>query len=333
VHYGTRVRIAHVLLLSALSVGAQSLRREVEDLCAALGRLGASASIVSAERLRHLTVTPRGSGTPAGLDLVVTDALSEFDLVHVHATRPLWGISTGGKVPTLTTLRCSLDTLDLRSSFHALARLPAVATTTSQPARAPMLDWRAIIPDGVSQDRIGFSPVAKDHLAFAGPISRLDRAIAIASEAGLPLKVASDGRDARLFRFIERHRATNRSVDIEIALSHDHWLPLVAQAQALLVCGPGSESLAPLVIESLAAGTPVLGFVDAEVASLIRPGRSGFVVESLSDALDVLDDVAVLDRRQCRIDFLSRFTSDTVAASYLSVYRGLTEHHAQIQVG
>jgi glycosyltransferase involved in cell wall biosynthesis len=188
-----------------------------------------------------------------------------------------------------------------------------------------MLDWHAVIPDGRSSSDVSFTPNPGKYLACAGPIRRIDRALSIAAEANLPLKLASNGANPRLLGLLEELCVACRHVDVEIVESHSEWLSYVENAQALLVTGPGVEALGPLVAESVAAGTPVLGFSDSEVAALLKPGHSGFIVDSTADALEVLRDLTVVDRHQCRFDFLRRFTAEAMAQAYLSVYTRLVE--------
>jgi glycosyltransferase involved in cell wall biosynthesis len=75
------------------------------------------------------------------------------------------------------------------------------------------------------------------------------------------------------------------------------------------------------MIEALACGTPVIAFRGGSVAEVIDDGVTGFVVESLDEAIAAAARVDTLDRRACRAAFEQRFTVARMAAQYIEVYQ------------
>jgi hypothetical protein len=74
------------------------------------------------------------------------------------------------------------------------------------------------------------------------------------------------------------------------------------------------------MIEALACGTPVIAWRRGSVPEVIDHGRTGFVVESIEEAVDAVDRVAHLSRWTCRRAFEERFDAVRMTREYLDVY-------------
>jgi glycosyltransferase involved in cell wall biosynthesis len=97
---------------------------------------------------------------------------------------------------------------------------------------------------------------------------------------------------------------------------------LVATAAAALFPIDWEEPGGTAVVESLALGTPVLGFRRGCLPELVEHGRTGLLVEpgdedALADAVDHLD---ALDPQHCRREAARRFTPARMADRYLRLY-------------
>jgi glycosyltransferase involved in cell wall biosynthesis len=80
------------------------------------------------------------------------------------------------------------------------------------------------------------------------------------------------------------------------------------------------------MIEAMSCGTPVIAFRGGSVAEIIDEGVTGFVVESIEEAVEALQRIPSLDRQACHQRFLERFTSRRMCEQYLTAYeRGIWE--------
>jgi hypothetical protein len=59
------------------------------------------------------------------------------------------------------------------------------------------------------------------------------------------------------------------------------------------------------------------------VDEVVADGVSGFIVESMDEAVEATRRVDALSRRACRRHFDAAFTAARMAADYLAVYEGL----------
>jgi len=74
------------------------------------------------------------------------------------------------------------------------------------------------------------------------------------------------------------------------------------------------------MIESMACGTPVVAFEGGSVREVIEDGVTGFVVQSVEEALAALPKALALDRGRCRAAFDARFTARRMAEQYVDLY-------------
>jgi glycosyltransferase involved in cell wall biosynthesis len=59
------------------------------------------------------------------------------------------------------------------------------------------------------------------------------------------------------------------------------------------------------------------------VPEVIDDGRTGFIVESVADAVKAVSRISELDRRTCRETFEERFDAAEMARQYVEVYSRL----------
>ena len=76
-------------------------------------------------------------------------------------------------------------------------------------------------------------------------------------------------------------------------------------------------------MEALACGTPVIATNRGAMPELIDHGVTGFLVESLEEAVDAIGRIGEIDRAACRAAVSARFTVDRMADRYLELYRSI----------
>jgi glycosyltransferase involved in cell wall biosynthesis len=79
------------------------------------------------------------------------------------------------------------------------------------------------------------------------------------------------------------------------------------------------------MIEAMACGTPVLAFRKGSVPEVIEDGLSGYLVDTEEEAVAVLPQTLLLDRRRVRRRFEERFSACRMAANYVAVYEKLLQ--------
>ena len=77
------------------------------------------------------------------------------------------------------------------------------------------------------------------------------------------------------------------------------------------------------VIEAMACGTPVIACNRGSMPELIDHGVTGFLVDSVDEAVAAIARIDEIDRAACRAAVMDRFTVDRMADAYLALYRSI----------
>lgn len=256
--------------------------------------------------------------------------LLDFDVLHFHIDHLHYPIVRSHPGRILTTLHGRLDLPDLRPFYSAFPELPLVSISESQRIPMPPVNWLGTVLHGLPRELLPYRKNATgDYLAFLGRISPEkgpDKAIEIAVKSGLPLKIAAKIDDAdRLYwtRVIEPMVAAHPNVEFVGEIDESRKADFLGNALALLfpICWP--EPFGLVMIEAMSCGTPVIAFDHGSVPEVIDNGISGFVVDTVDQAVAATRHAARLDRLAIRQQFEYRFTAERMARDYLASYRRL----------
>ena len=96
-------------------------------------------------------------------------------------------------------------------------------------------------------------------------------------------------------------------------------------ARATLFPIQWGEPFGLVLIESMACGTPVLAFREGSVPEIVEDGKTGFVVDSLSEMIDAVARIDSIDPRQCRKHVQNRFSITSMARKYSDLYQHILD--------
>jgi glycosyltransferase involved in cell wall biosynthesis len=261
----------------------------------------------------------------------------EFDMLHFHIDFLHAPLVHNFIHRTLTTHHGRLDLPDLAPFYAVFSELPLVSISDSQRVHLPRANWVGTVYHGLPRDLLPFRPnAAGGYLAFLGRISpekRPDWAIEIAVRAGMPLKIAAkvDRVDQVYWEenirpMVERHP----NVEYIGEISDREKPGFLGDAAALLFPIDWPEPFGLVMIEAMACGTPVIAFRRGSVPELLKNGTSGFIVDTVEQAVTAVSQVASLDRASVRAEFEARFTAERMANDYLKIYREQTAADAEL---
>jgi len=252
----------------------------------------------------------------------------EYDVLHFHTDFLHFPTFRHVAHKCVTTLHGRQDFPDFWPAYRAFPEMKLVSISDDQ--RRPIADANFIgtVHHGLPPGLIPAGDGTGDYLAFIGRISpekRPDRAIEIARRAGLKLKIAAKVDRADQAYYDERIKPLLDGPDVEfIGEIGDAQKPaFLGGARALLFPIDWPEPFGLVMIEAMAAGTPVIAWRNGSTPEVIEHGRSGFLVESITEAVAAVHDSADLPRAGVRAAFEQRFTAERMARDYLSLYRTL----------
>jgi glycosyltransferase involved in cell wall biosynthesis len=260
----------------------------------------------------------------------VRQRVDQFDVFHFHIDflhAPLVGDFADR---TLTTHHGRLDCPDLVPFYRAFPKLPLVSVSRDQRKYLPHANWVGTVHHGLPRDLLPFQPSADGgYLAFLGRISPEkgpNRAIEIAARSGMALKIAAkvDRVDQAYWEEIIRPMVqVHSNVEFVGEIGERDKAQFLGEAAALLFPVDWPEPFGLVMIEAMACGTPVIAFRRGSVPEVLEDGTSGFIVDTIEEAVTAMRRIASLDRAKVRSEFERRFTVERMARDYLEIYRDL----------
>ena len=255
--------------------------------------------------------------------------IDEFDILHFHIDIFHAPLVRDIADRTLTTLHGRLDLLDLLPFYATFRDLPLASISNDQQKYLNDVNWLGTVYHGLPHDLLTFRRNVGDYLAFLGRISPEkgpDRAIEIALRSGIPLKIAAKVDRADQAYWEEKiHPMIEEHPDIEFLgeIGESDKADFLGRAVALLFPIDWPEPFGLVMIEAMACGTPVIAYRRGSVAEVIQDNVSGFLVETIEEAVAAVRRVALLDRGRVRAEFERRFTAERMARDYLDIYQEL----------
>lgn len=253
-----------------------------------------------------------------------------FDVLHFHIDLLHYPLIRANSKRTLTTLHGRLDLPDLLPFYKAFPEIPLVSISDAQRLPMPPVNWLATVHHGIPTDRLAFSTAGADgYLAFLGRISpekRPDRAIEIAAQAGVPLKIAAkiDAVDRDYWETVIAPMVrAHENVEYVGEIGEGDKAAFLGNASALIFPIDWPEPFGLVMIEAMACGTPVIAFDAGSVREVVDHGVSGFIVASIDEAVAAVGRVHAIDRQSVRNVFERRFSVERMAKDYVNIYRRL----------
>ena len=252
-----------------------------------------------------------------------------FDLIHFHIDYMHFPLSVRHNIPTVTTLHGRLDLPDLIPVYEMFPTMPVVSISDAQRAPLPWLNWLGTIYHGLPEDLYTFRETPGTYLAFLGriaPEKGVEQAIAIAQQAGMPLKIAAkvDRADHEYYREVVQPLLKKHAlVDYVGEVGEREKDTFLGEAYALLFPIDWPEPFGLVMIEALACGTPVIAYSRGSVPEVLESGVTGWIVEDTAEAVQAVARVPAISRARCRQVFEEHFSAFRMAQDYLQIYKKL----------
>jgi glycosyltransferase involved in cell wall biosynthesis len=258
----------------------------------------------------------------------------EFDVIHFHVDYLHFPLTRRRPVPHVTTLHGRLDIPDLVPLYEEFREMPVISISDAQREPLPRVNWQGTVYHGLPEDLYRFRREPGTYFAFLGRISpekRVDRAIEIAKQTGMPLRIAAkvDQIDKDYFSVAVEPLLQDPLVEFVGEIGDEEKDEFLGNAYALLFPINWPEPFGLVMIEAMACGTPIIAHRRGSVSEVMEEGHTGFIVNSLEEAVEAARRIPTLSRDRCREVFEQRFTATRMANDYLRVYEQLVERKAR----
>jgi glycosyltransferase involved in cell wall biosynthesis len=253
-----------------------------------------------------------------------------YDLIHNHFDfLPLTytGLATA---PVVTTIHgfSSPGILPVYKKYNGRVFYVSI----SDADRSPELDYIKTIHHGIDIRMFDFQPAPDDHLLFFGRIHRdkgTREALNIARACNKKLILAGIVQDQAYYDQYVAPHIDNRRVIYAGSVGPAERSRMLGRACALLHPIQFNEPFGLSVIESMACGTPVIAFDRGSMPELVENGRSGFLVNSVDEAIEAVARVKEIDRADCRRHVERHFTVDRMVDAYIQAYEMILQGRSQ----
>lgn len=251
-----------------------------------------------------------------------------FDIIHFHTDYFHFPFTSRISIPCLTTLHGRLDIPDLQPVFNKFRNQAVVSISDSQRKPLPQANWIGTVYHGLPPDLHALHAEEGKYLVFMGRISPekgVDSAIEIAIASGRPLKIAAkvDKADGEYYETHIKHLMDHPLITYVGEINEQEKTDLLGNALALLFPINWPEPFGIVMIEALSCGTPVIAFKNGSVPEIIDEGITGFIVDTVPEAINAVKKISVLSRPVIRKIFEQKFTSQRMAEDYLKLYESL----------
>lgn len=168
------------------------------------------------------------------------------------------------------------------------------------------------------------APFAAGHEGYLAVVGRMcpekgiEEAVGIARELGMPLRIAAKCREPLELAYFRERVEPHLGEDVAFLGELDRAAThrLLAGARALLFPIRWEEPFGMVMIEALAAGTPVVALRRGAVPEVVRDGVTGFIGDTPADLVAAARSLDRIDPHVCRGDVAARFSGPAITRRY-----------------
>ena len=247
---------------------------------------------------------------------------SNFDIIHNHFDFLPLTYSGLIKTPLLTTIHgfSSQKILPVYKKYNDTNFYVSISNSD----RSPELDYIATVYNGIDTENFNFNANPKDYLLFFGrihPEKGTFESIKIAKQSGKKLIISGLIQDREYFNLKIKPFINDKDI---IYVGNSGPLQrdkLLGEALALLHPIRFEEPFGLSVAESMLCGTPVIAFNRGSMPELINNKKTGFIVQTIDEAVEKVKMLSSINRKDCRNRALSKFSKEKMVNAYLEVYK------------
>ncbi|MDD2474890.1 MAG: glycosyltransferase, partial [Dysgonamonadaceae bacterium] len=194
--------------------------------------------------------------------------------------------------------------------------------------RSAELDYTATVYNGIDCKDFTFNETPKDYLLFFGrihPEKGAYESIQIAKKANKKLIISGLIQDEAYFEEKVKPFINNDDIIYVGNSGPTERDKLLGEAAALLHPISFDEPFGLSVAEAMICGTPVIAFKRGSMPELIVNKQTGYLVNSVEEAVDAVNDINSINRKQCNEWAVSNFSLEKMVDGYYRVYKQVLE--------
>lgn len=274
------------------------------------------------------------------------DRAGDFDILHMHLNKSqdyvALPLALYSKTPVLFTLHFQVPTPTYNKDRYLVLtkykKLPFTSISDSQRGGLPV-NFIKTVYNSLPIEQFPFQEKPEDYFIWLGkvnPVKGTKEAILAAKEAGVMLYVvgAVDQGVPSMLSYYENEikplidgKQIIWKGEVEVA----EKARLLGGAKAFLNPILWEEPFGLVMAEAQAVGTPVISFKRGAAPELVIDGKTGYLVETVSQMVEKMKHVESLDRRACRKNVEEQFSNEKMVEGYEHAYELAKAHWSEIR--
>ncbi|MBD1366891.1 glycosyltransferase family 4 protein [Mucilaginibacter sp. ZT4R22] len=246
---------------------------------------------------------------------------SEFDIIHNNFDFLPLTYSALIKTPMITTIHgfSSPRIIPVYKKYNTIGHYVSISNAD----RSAELEYMATVYNGLNTEEFTFTETPEDYLLYFGRIHHdkgAAEAIQIAKKAKKKLLIAGIIQDENYWKEkVEPY--LNEQIKYIGHAGPEKRNELLGKATALLHPINFAEPFGMSVAEAMLCGTPVIAFNKGSMPELIQHERTGFLVNTIDEAVDAVSQLSNVSRQICRDWAGSQFSAEKMAGDYFRLYQ------------
>ncbi len=245
-----------------------------------------------------------------------------FDLVHNNFDFLPLTYSRLIKPPMLTTIHgfSSPKILAVYKRYNSTGYYVSISNAD----RSPELNYLTTVYNGINSNEFTYRPVPDDYLLFFGRIHHdkgVYESIQIAKQSGRKLIISGLIQDKHYFDQKVKPFINDNNIIYVGNSGPVERDKLLGGAFALLHPVNFDEPFGLSVAEAMFCGTPVIAFNRGSMPELVLNGKTGYLVNTVEEAIEAMGKVSSINREYCRQWAQSQFSREVMVDKYLEVYQ------------
>jgi glycosyltransferase involved in cell wall biosynthesis len=256
----------------------------------------------------------------------VMERASEFDIIHNNFDFLPLTYSRLINTPIVTTIHgfSSQQIIPVYKKYNDNSFYVSISNSD----RSAELDYTATVYNGIDSKDFTFNNNPKDYLLFFGrihPEKGTYESIQIAKKANKRLIISGLIQDEAYFEEKVKPFINDKDVFYVGNSGPKERDKLLGEAIALLHPISFDEPFGLSVAEAMLCGTPVVAFNRGSMPELIDHSKTGFLVTTIDEAVDIIHKISSIDRKYCHQWAVSNFSVDKMVNGYLDVYKQILQ--------
>lgn len=250
-----------------------------------------------------------------------------FDIIHNHFDFLPLTYSNLIKTPMITTIHgfSSQKIIPVYKKYNATNYYVSISNAD----RSNDLAYLDTIYHGIEENAFTFSNNSSDYLLYFGrihPDKGTHDAILIAKATNKKLIIAGIVQDNNYFKEKVEPFLDDEQIMFVGHAGAEKRNELLGNALALLHPIYFDEPFGLSVAEAMFCGTPVIAYNKGSMPELIKQNVSGFLVNDLHEAMNAVNEIYKINRKDCSVYAREKFSMTQMIEKYISAYKYMLEH-------